>query len=114
MKKFLVLYMADAAAFQAAMANSSPEQQKKGMDAWKAWMSAHHASMVDGGAPAGKTKRVDAKGVSDTRNGIGGYSIVQAETHDEAASMFGQDHPHIKLMPGAWIEVIEIMPMPAM
>jgi len=31
------------------------------------------------GRPLGKTKRVDAKGASDTKNGIGGYSIVQAE-----------------------------------
>ena len=36
--------------------------------------------------------------------------MVQAESADEAAKMFGKDHPHLR-MPGAWIEIIEIMPM---
>ena len=48
----------------------------------------------------GKTKRVDAKGASDTKNGIGGYSIVQAETAEAATKLFGKDHPHLQ-MPGA-------------
>ena len=60
------------------MKNSTPEQQKKGMDGWMKWMDKHKKSLVDGGAPLGKTKRVDAKGTSNTKNGVGGYSIVQA------------------------------------
>ena len=43
-----------------------------------------------------------------------GYSIVQAQSHDAAVKMFGKDHPHLKMMPGAWIEIVEIMPMPDM
>ena len=113
MKKFLVLYMASAADFEKMMKNSTPEQQKEGMDAWMKWMNANQASLVDGGAPLGKTKRVDAKGVSDVRNDVGGYSIVQAASADAAAKMFGKDMPHLQ-MPGAWIEIVEIMPMPAM
>ena len=42
-----------------------------------------------------------------------GYSVVQAESHDAATKIFGKDHPHLQ-MPGAWIEIIEIMPMPGM
>ena len=42
------------------------------------WMNKHKKSLVDGGAPLGKTKRVDAKGASNTKNSVGGYSIVQA------------------------------------
>ena len=61
----------------------------------------------------GKTKRVDAKGVSDTKNGIGGYSIVQAETAEAATKLFGKDHPHLQ-MPGSWVEVIEVMHIPGM
>jgi hypothetical protein len=30
-----------------------------------------------------------------------------------ATKIFGKDHPHLQ-MPGAWIEIIEIMPMPGM
>jgi hypothetical protein len=112
-KKFMVLYMASAADFEKMMKNSTAEQQKKGMEAWMRWMNANKASIVEGGGPLGKTKRVDASGASDTKNGVGGYSIVQAESHDGAAKIFGKDHPHLQ-MPGAWIEIVEIMPMPGM
>jgi len=113
MTKFMVLYMANPADFEKMMRESTPEQQQKGMEGWRKWMSAHQAALADGGAPLGKTKRVDAKGVSDTRNGIGGYSIVQAESADAAAKMFSKDHPHLQ-MPGAWVEIIEIRQIPGM
>jgi hypothetical protein len=113
MKKFLVLYMASAADFEKMMKNSTPQQQKESMDGWMKWMNANKASFVDSGAPLGKTKRVDAKGVSDIRNDVGGYAIVQAASADAAAKIFGKDMPHLQ-MPGGWIEIVEIMPMPAM
>ena len=114
MKKFMVLYMAASADFEKMMKTSTPEQQKKAMDGWMKWMGKHKKSLVDEGAPLGKTKRVDAKGASNAKNGVGGYSIVQAQSHDAAAKMFGKDHPHLQMMPGAWIEIVEIMPMPDM
>jgi hypothetical protein len=58
MKKFMVLYIANGAEFEKMIKNSTPEQQKKGMDAWMKWMGEHKAALVDGGAPLGKTKRV--------------------------------------------------------
>ena len=113
MKKFLVLYMAKSAEFEKMMKTSNAEQQKKGMDAWMKWMNANQKSMVDGGAPVGKTKRVDTHGVAtNVKNEIGGYGIVQAASHDAAAKLFGKDHPHLQMMPSAWVEVVEIMPMP--
>jgi hypothetical protein len=83
------------------------------MDACMKWMNANKPSIVEGGAPLGKTKRVDSNGASNTKNEIGGYSVVQAESHDAATKIFGKDHPHLQ-MPGAWIEIIEIMPVPGM
>ena len=80
MKKFMVLYMASRVDFEKMMKTSTPEQQKKGMDAWMKWMNKHKKSFADGGGPLGKTKRVDAKGASNTKNGVGGYSIVQAQS----------------------------------
>ena len=71
MKKFMVLYMASGAAFEEMMKNSTPEQRHKGMDAWMKWMNANKASIVEGGAPLGKTKRVDSNGTSNTKNAIG-------------------------------------------
>jgi hypothetical protein len=113
MKKFVVLFNAKPEDLEKMMKTSTPEQQKKGMEMWMKWMDAHKASMVDGGAPLGKTKRVDAKGASDMKNAIGGYSIIQAESADAATKMFGKDHPHLQ-MPGAWVEIIEVMPVPGM
>jgi YCII-related domain-containing protein len=113
MKKFMVLYMASGADFEKMMKNSTPEMQKKGMDAWMKWMNAHKTSVVEGGGPLGKTKRVDSNGASNTKNEIGGYSVVQAESHDAATKLFGKDHPHLQ-MPGAWIEIVEIVPIPGM
>ena len=106
MKKFLVLYMANAAEFEKMMKNSTPEQQKKGMEAWMKWMGDHKASLVDGGAPLGKSKRVDSKGAKDTKTDVCGYSTVQADLAEAATKIFGKDHPHLQ-MPGAWIEVTE-------
>ena len=111
MKKFLVLYMAPVAEFEKMMKNTTAQSRKEFMDAWMSWMNANQASIVDGGAPLGKTKRVDAKGASDVRNEVGAYSIVQADSADAAARIFGKDQPHLQ-MPGAWIEIVEIMPIP--
>ena len=49
MTKFMVLYMANPADFERMMRESTPEQQKQGMDAWRKWMSDNQASLVDGG-----------------------------------------------------------------
>ena len=113
MKKFMALYLASGPEFEKMKKNSTPEQRKKGMDAWMKWMNATKASIVEGGAPLGKTKRVDSNGASNTKNAIGGYSIVQAESHDAATKIFGKAHPHLQ-MPGAWIEILEVMPLPEM
>jgi hypothetical protein len=55
-------------------------------------MNANKTSIVEGGAPLGKTKRVDSNGASNTKNEMGGYSVVQAESHDAATKIFGKDH----------------------
>jgi hypothetical protein len=113
MKKFMVLYMANGADFERMMKESTPEQQKKGMDAWMKWMGDNKASMVDGGAPLGKSKKIDTKGASDTKNDVCGYSVVQAENAEAATNLFGKDHPHLQ-MPGSWVEIIEVMHIPGM
>jgi hypothetical protein len=112
MKKFLVLYRMDIAEMQKLMASTSDEERKQSMAKWQAWMKKNMASMADHGGPVGKTKRAAAGGVTDIRNDIGGYSIVQAESHQAAAALFA-DSPHLS-MPGGAAEIMEIMPMPGM
>jgi hypothetical protein len=112
MKMFLVLYRAPTSGFE-QMKNATPEQQKAGMDAWMAWGKKAHASIVEMGAPLGKSLRVSKGGAaSPTTNDLGGYSILQAESKEALAKTL-EGHPHF-MMPEGWIEVVEIMPVPGM
>ena len=56
----MALSMASGPEFEKMIKSSTPEQQKKGMDAWMKWMNANKASVVEGGAPLGEAKRVDS------------------------------------------------------
>lgn len=109
MKRFLAIYKMDSAEMQKMMANSTPEERKKGMAEWESWMKKKAKNFADQGGPAGKTKKIAKSGISDTRNDIGGYSIVQADSYDAAAALF-TDSPHLG-MPGATVEVMEITSM---
>jgi hypothetical protein len=113
MKRFLVLYKASTEAFQQMMKNTTPEQQKAGMEAWMKWSKNAASSIVDMGGPLGKSVRV-AKGgtVSPVVNDLGGYSIMQAESKEALAATM-KEHPHF-MMPDGSIEIIELMPIPGM
>lgn len=100
--------MAPTAAMEDMMKNSTPEQRQAGMAEWMKWAEGHK-EIVDMGAPVGKNKRVTKDGVSDVRNEIGGYSFVEAASHEEAAKIFA-DSPHF-MIPGAYIEVLQCMSM---
>jgi hypothetical protein len=111
MKKFLVLYRAPTSAFE-QMKNSTPEQQKAGMDAWMAWSKKAAAAIVDLGAPLGKSLRVTKSSVAPSTNDLGGFSILQAESKEALAETL-KGHPHFG-MPDGFIEIVEYMPMPGM
>ena len=81
------------------------------MAAWEAWAGKNQASIVDQGSPLGKTKRVSADGISDVRNNLAAYTVVQADSHEAAARMFEQ-HPHFMIFPGDGVEIMECLPMP--
>ena len=111
MKKFFVLYMASSADFQKVMADMgamTEEQKSAGNKEWEEWSKG--TNVVDMGAPLGKTKRVKADSIADAKNEVGGYSIIEAESHEDAAKKM-QSNPHFKMIPGGWIDVMEIMPM---
>ena len=111
MAKFMALYMAPQAVIDQMM-KMPPEAMKDGMAAWNKWFDAHKKGIAEMGAPLGKTKTVTGKGVSDTRNEVTGYTIVEAASHDAAAKMF-VGHPHLE-MKGASIDVVEVTKMPGM
>jgi hypothetical protein len=108
MKKFLVLYCAPSEAMDEMVKEMTPEQKEAGMQPWLDWRDRHTKSVVDFGAPVGKNKRVMPGGeTKDVRNDIGGYSIIQAESPEQAAEIV-KDSPNFG-MAGAYIEVLPIM-----
>jgi hypothetical protein len=112
MKKFMVLYMAPAAVI-AEMMKASPEQMKAEMDDWMSWQEKHKSAVVDMGAPLGKTKRLAAGGgLSDTRNDLTGYAIVQGDSVEAVAATF-RDHPHLKIR-GTYIDILDCVDINAM
>ena len=86
-------------------------EERKGMDAWKKWSDEHEDAIVEGGGPLGKTKRVTKDGIADTSNNLAAFTIVEAETPEEAAKMF-LDHPHFTIFPGEAVEIMDILPIP--
>jgi hypothetical protein len=109
MKKFLVLYKAPASSFE-LMQKATPEQRKAGMEAWMGWIKTAAASIVDMGAPLGKSLHVSKGGASPSSNELGGFSILQAESKEALAATL-KGHPHF-MTPDGSIEIIECMPVP--
>lgn len=116
MKKFLAIYLGSREAFEKYKAMDEQmrkERDTAGMEAWMKWATDNKDSIVEMGTPLGKTKRVDKSGISDTKNELGAYTVVQAESHEAAAKLF-ENHPHFTVFPGESVEVMECLPMPGM
>lgn len=116
MKKFLAIYLGTAAAAEKSRWNTMDPAKRKeveaaGIKAWGDWMKTHSGSLVEAGGPLGKTKSASAKGVTDIRNNMTGYVVIQADSHEAAARLF-ENHPHFTIFPGDCVEVMEILPIP--
>jgi hypothetical protein len=116
MKKFLAIYLGSPTAMEKSGWHTMDEAKRKqleasGIKAWGEWMVTHQAAIAEQGGPLGKTKRAAAKGISDTKNSLAGYVVVQAESHEAAARMF-EHHPHFTIFPGDSVEIMECLPIP--
>lgn len=87
------------------------EQQQEFMKAWSKWAHDNKDAIVDYGTPLGQTKRVTQDKISAIKNDLVTYTLVQAESHDDAAKIF-LSHPHTTLFPGTSIDVMECRPVP--
>ena len=96
------------AAWMETDASKRKEAEAKMRGEWDKWL-ADHAKVIQITEAGGKTKRVSSDGVSDTKNDIVLYSIVEADSHETAAKLF-ENHPHLQI-PQSSIEVMEIRPM---
>ena len=116
MKQFLAIYTGTTSAQERSGWDQLSEAQRdariqQGMTAWKEWGERNKAAIIAQGSPLGKTKRAGMNGVTDIKNAMTGWVLVQAETHDEAAKLF-LDHPHFQIFPGDSVEVMECLPIP--
>ena len=114
MKKFLAVFTGAPSAMAAW--DKLPEQERqqrqtRGIAAWKKWAEDHASSIVELGGPLSKTKLISKAGVTDVRNNLGAFCIVQAESQDAAARLF-VEHPHFTLFPGEGVEVMEVLAIP--
>jgi len=116
MKKFLAVYIGTATALEKSGWNTlDPEKRKeretRGIQKWGEWMAANAVALVEQGGPLGKTKSISANGISDIRNNMAGYVVIQAESHEAAARLF-ENHPHFTIFPGDSVEIMECLPIP--
>lgn len=114
MKKFLAIYYGSPEAMNkwASLSEAAKQdRQKEGIKTWAAWGERNSKLIKDVGNPLGKTKKVNEKGIADTKNLLTAYTIVEAETHEEAAKLFVK-HPHFEIFPGDSIEIMECLPLP--
>ena len=110
MKKFIVIYHAPNS-FMEKMKNASPDDHKKGMEAWMVWAKKCGSGLVDFGAPLGNSQMVGKNGSTPSKGDVVGYSVLQAENIKKVVEML-KEHPHLTWAEGCTIEVHEAMPAP--
>ena len=105
MSTYLVLYRFSVPASE-QRAQTTLEQAQPEIEAWMAWAQRAGDAVVDLGTPLGV---VDPGG--DSGDPIGGYSLLQAESH-EALGKVLEGHPHTAM--GGTLEILECQPIPGM
>jgi hypothetical protein len=99
------------AAWNALSEDDRRAKGREGMAAWKAWVEKHQGAIVAMGGPLGKTKKVTQRGIEDTSNAMGAFTVVRADSHVAAARLF-EKHPHFTIFPGDGVEVMPVLPIP--
>lgn len=111
MTKYLFIYHAPP--MPADAPQPSAEEMQGVMAEWEAWGRKVGDRMVDFGAPVEGGKRVTPDGVSDSDRQVSGYTLLEAESFEEALDL-ARNHPHLAMPGGCEIEVHEAQPVPGM
>ncbi len=99
------------AAWDALSETERRAKEREGITAWKAWVQKHQGEIVAMGGPVGKTKKVTNRGIEDTSNEVGAFTVVRADSHEQAARLF-EKHPHFMIFPGDRVEIMPVLPIP--
>lgn len=110
MNKYVCIFCIPAAAMQDWMTNvdeaTRKEQSDGVMKEWQTWRDANKDAVVEEGLPLGKTKRVTKDGIEDVKNDMNYILTIQADSHEAAAELV-RSNPHITMIPGAYVEVMD-------
>ena len=109
--KFIALYQIPASVmgdWAKTDLNTRKAAEEKMKAEWQKWTS-DNANVLKLTEACGKTKRITASGISDTRNDICLYTILEAESHEAAAKIF-ENHPHLQITQAS-IEVMALRTM---
>jgi hypothetical protein len=100
------------AAWDALSESERRAKEREGIAAWTAWAERHRADIVSMGGPLGNTKKVSPRGIVDTSNELAAFTVVRADSHEEAAKLF-ENHPHFTIFAGDSVEIMPLLPIPA-
>ena len=111
MAKYVLLYTAGAAAAQSggqpqAQVAPTPEEMQASLAAWNTWFGGMGEHLVDAGNPFGPSRTVATDGAASegAASRVTGYSVIQAESLDEASAM-AKSCPN--LADGGGVEIYE-------
>jgi len=116
MKRFLAIYTGSPTAisrWELLSETERKERQTAGVAAWMKWVEDNKGVIVEMGGPLSRTKLASPAGLTDIRNSMAAFTIVQAESQEAAARLFLK-HPHFTIFPGEGVEVMEVLPIPSM
>jgi hypothetical protein len=90
-----------------SMAQTDAEREQA-MQRWGAWFGGLGPAVVDAGNPFGPSTSVTQNGGGGASSGLSGYSILTAETLDQAAQL-AKDCP--VLAAGGSVDIYETIPI---
>lgn len=111
MSRYVFIYHRPA--WSAEVPAPTPEEAKAGMARWMAWHDRVGDRMVDFGTPLADGFRVRSESTTPSDRDVVGYSIVEADSMDEAHAL-AEGHPHLDTTRGCEIEVHAALPLPSM
>lgn len=110
MAKFLAIFL--GAATDEERDGITDQQSADFVESWARWAGELGPALIDPGSPLFRKVRLTVAGAEPFEDGKTGYAIVEAASHDEAVQLFSS-HPHLRLLRGNSIEVIECPAPPA-
>ncbi|MCS5478478.1 hypothetical protein NYP18_02300 [Corynebacterium sp. YIM 101645] len=110
MGKFLAIF--NGSATEEERGSLTPEANAEFLHRWAAWADSVGDSLVDPGAPLHQKIRLTSTGADRFEDTKVAYAIVEAPSQEQALQMFAT-HPHLGLLPGNSIDVLECPSPPA-